>query len=70
MREPLLIKETFWQVIQAFKRDPKFITKKEFNKIKKLDDFIPISKYGGKFFIKTNEVGIVGMTRLILNDIV
>lgn len=67
MKTPLLTKQAFWQVVQAFKRDPVYITKKEYNIVVKDDSFIDVSTYPG-FMVVNNEVGVFGLTRLILKE--
>jgi hypothetical protein len=59
--------QAFWRVIQAFKRDPVLISKDEYGQVVREDDFIDVSTYPGFMIIK-NEVGVLGLTRLILNE--
>lgn len=64
---PTLARKTFWQVIQAFKRDPIYISKDRYVTIKSEDGLIPISKYASNFpQVVEGEVGILGFNRLIL----
>ena len=64
---PTFVRETFWQVIQAFKRDPIYISKDRYVTIKSEDGFIPVSKYASNFLqVVEGEVGILGFNRLIL----
>jgi len=64
---PPLARETFWHVIQAFKRDTVYISKDRYVTIINEDGFIPVSKYASEFpQVINGEVGILDLTRLIL----
>jgi hypothetical protein len=66
---PTLARKTFWQVIQAFKRDPIYISKDRYVTIISEDGFIPVSRYSFNFpQVVEGEVGILGFNRLILKN--
>jgi len=66
---PTLTRKKFWQVIQAFKRDPVYISKDRYVTIKSEDGLIPVSRYSFNFpQVINGEVGILGFNRLILKN--
>lgn len=66
MTVPLLSKDEFTEVIQAFKYDPIYITEDKLELLKEEESFVPVEKYS-QWMIIENEIGVAGGARFILD---